>query len=71
MTTILDALQNAQCNLETLGRLGAKSHPIFLVALDQLSNAIKALENGKAPNDVLQERLFGDVETEPMPDHKP
>jgi hypothetical protein len=61
--TTLDALQNAKCNFETLGRLGLKSHPIYLIAIDQLSNAIKALENGKAPNDVLQEHMFGDVKT--------
>jgi len=54
MTTVLNALQSAQGNFETIGRLGAKSHPIFVIALDQLSNAVKALENGKAPNDVLQ-----------------
>jgi hypothetical protein len=64
MTTALDALQNAKCNFETIGRMGAGSHPIFAIALEQLSNGIKALENGKAPNDVIQEHMLGEENTD-------
>ena len=64
MTTVLDALENAKCNFETIGRMGAGSHPIFAIALEQLNNGIKALENGKSANDTIQEHMFGDVNTD-------
>lgn len=63
MTTILDALRNAEYNFATVGKLS--QHPIWMVAMTQLGNAIRALENGHSPNDVLQEHMFGDVNTEP------
>lgn len=62
-TTVLDALQNAQINFETIGKMGAKSNPIFMIAMDQLNNAVTALENDKGPNDVIQEHMFGEVDT--------
>lgn len=66
MTTILEALQNAQCNFETVARLGCGSNnPIYTIAMDQLKNAIEALENGMKPDDVIQENLLGDVKTKP------
>lgn len=62
-TTVLEALQNAQINFETLGNSSLKANGIFLIAKGQLDNAIEALENGKEPNDVLQEHLGADVGT--------
>jgi len=58
-TTVLDALENAKINFET-----AKVMPaIFPIAMEQLENAIKALENGKGADDVIQEHMFADVNT--------
>jgi hypothetical protein len=65
MTTVLEALQNAQINLTTVGSAGANRHPIFAVAMGQLSNAIEALENGCGPEHVLQDGLGADVNTKP------
>ncbi|WP_133719034.1 hypothetical protein [Methylocaldum gracile] len=62
-TTVLDALQNAQINFETIGKMGAKNNPIFMIAMNQLKNAITALENDKGPDDVIQDHMFGDVDT--------
>lgn len=62
-TTVLEALQNAQFNFETLGNSGLKTNGIFLIAKDQLDNAIEALKNGKAVDDVLQEHLGKTVDT--------
>lgn len=63
MTTVIDALVNAKCNLETLGKLGLGRNPIYVIAMDQLKNGIKALENGMGPHDVMQEHMLGDVNT--------
>lgn len=63
-TTVLDALQNAQINFETVGRMtGGNRNPIFGIAMEQLNNAIAAIENGKSPDDVIQENMFGEVNT--------
>lgn len=62
-TTVLEALQNAQINFETLGNSGLKANGIFLIAKGQLDNAIEALENGKELDDVLQEHLGAAVDT--------
>lgn len=51
MTTVMDALRNAQFNLQTLGKAGAKSNPIFAIALEQLTNAIQSIEDGKSVDD--------------------
>ena len=61
-TTVLDALHNAQINFETIGEMGAKNNPIFMIAMGQLENAIAALENGKQPDDVIQEHIGADVD---------
>ena len=59
MTTVLEALLNAQANFET-----SKILPALLpIAMEQLDNAIEALENGMAANDVIQETLLDDVKT--------
>jgi len=62
-TTILDALQNAKVNFETIGRMGLKNNPIYMIAMEQLGNAVTALENGKGPDDIIQEHIFGEVNT--------
>lgn len=62
-TTVLGALQNARCNFETVERQGLGAHPIYLIAMEQLRNAIKSLENGRAPNEVIQDHMFGEVDT--------
>ena len=61
-TTVFSALQNAQINFEIIGKMGAKNNPIFMIAMDQLNNAITALENDKGPYDVIQEHMFGEVD---------
>ena len=48
MTTILEALENAQCNLETCKNMGMGSNSIFMIAKSQLDNALKALEKEDA-----------------------
>ena len=62
-TTVLEALQNAQINFETIGKMGAKNNPIFMIAMDQLNNAITALDNDKGADDVIQDHMFGEVDT--------
>ena len=61
-TTVLEALENAKTNFETLGRMGAKTNPIYLIAMEQLENGVKALENGKNPDDTIQENIFEDID---------
>lgn len=61
-TTVIDALQNAQINFETIGKMGANRNPIFMIAMEQLTNAITALENGRQPDDVIQEHLAAPVD---------
>lgn len=56
MTTILEALKNAQYNFETSKRLA----PAFDIAMDQLSNAIRALESGASPDDDIQDYIADD-----------
>jgi hypothetical protein len=62
-TTVLEALQNAELNFKNVGRMGAKNNPIYMMAMEQLKNAIEALENGRKPDDVIQENMFADVDT--------
>lgn len=62
-TTVLEALEGAQINLETIGKMGLDKNQIFGIAFDQLSNAIKALNNGKGPHDIIQEHMLADVDT--------
>ena len=64
-TTVLEALRCAQINFETLGDSGASMHPCFIIGKSQLDNAIKALENGRAPDHVIQEGgMLSDVNTD-------
>jgi len=60
-TTVIEALMNAQCNFETSRHMPA----VFPMAMEQLENAIKALENGMSANDVIQESMFAEVNTDP------
>lgn len=62
-TTVLESLQNAQINIETVGNMGANRSPIYKMAVEQLKNGIKALENGMKPDDVIQEEFQGEVNT--------
>jgi len=59
-TTVIECLENAKCNFETARSLPA----IYPMAMEQLENAITALENGFAAGDIIQENAFGDVNTE-------
>lgn len=58
-TTVLEALENAKVNFENARRMPA----IFPIAMEQLENAIEALENGKGAYDMIQEHMFADVDT--------
>ena len=60
-TTVLEALENAQVNFETLGRMGAASNPIYMIAMDQLNNAIEAIQADKGLDFVLQDNMFADI----------
>jgi len=62
MTTVLEALLNAQANFETSKILPG----LFPIAMEQLSNAINALEDGMTADDVIQETLLDDVKTKPI-----
>ncbi len=44
MTTILEALQNAQMNLETCEKMGMGKDIVFAIAKNQLDNAIRSLD---------------------------
>jgi hypothetical protein len=57
MTTVLEALQNAQINLTTVSETGAVDNPLFEVARQQLANVIKALEDGYQPHEVLHNHM--------------
>ena len=61
-TTVLEALQNVQCNIETITRVGP-NNLILILALEQLKNGVEALENGLGPHDVIQENIASDVKT--------
>lgn len=59
--TVLECLQNAKINFENLGRVGINNHPFYVIAMDQLENAIEALENDRGADFVLQDHLFGKI----------
>lgn len=63
-TTVLEALMNAKTNFETLGRAGLEQHPIYLIAIEQLCNGIKALENGKLRQEIIQDGIASPMEAE-------
>ncbi len=62
--TILEALQNAEMNLENVKRIGVGILPL---AQSQLHNAIALLEKGYGINEEVEPLLeeFGDVESVP------
>jgi len=62
--TILEALQNAEMNLENVKRIGIAILPM---AQSQLHNAIALLEKGYSIDDEVEPLLekFGDVEYVP------
>ncbi len=64
-TTVHEALQNAQVNFENLRRSPLARHPFFMIAKAQLDNALEAIDNGMALNDVIQESLGDAVKTTP------
>lgn len=66
-TTVLEALQNAQMNLQTVEKMGFNKM-LFDLAMEQLGNGIKALENGKEPDEVIQENMFSDVDVGEKPE---
>ena len=45
-TTVYEALLNAQINFKTLGDMGGKGNPYYVIAMEQLNNAIDALTLG-------------------------
>ena len=63
-TTVLDALMNAKINFETAQTMGhsGSGNPIFMIAMEQLNNAIKALENDRGSAFVIQENMVSDIE---------
>ena len=56
--TVLECLLNAQYNLRLVEDM---PHPVLAIGLQQLRNAITALDNGLGPNDVIQEHLGAEV----------
>ena len=66
-TTVLDALRNAQLNFENVKPfLSVSAWYISSVGLNQLENAIKALESGLTANDILQVAPYGEILMEPQ-----
>jgi len=61
-TTVLEALEGAKINFENLGNAASiKRHLSYMIAMDQLTNAINALENGRDASFVIQDAMFEDV----------
>lgn len=63
-TTVLEALEGAQINFGNVLKMGAGKNPIFMIAMEQLNNAITAISNGKGLDDVIQESMFDEVNTD-------
>ena len=61
-TTVLEALYNAQANLRIFEKQLNQSLP-YKIAMEQLNNAIEALENEMNANDVIQDDIFGEIKT--------
>ena len=66
-TSVIDALRNAQCNFETIGKFGFSQNAIFIIAMEQLNNGITALENGMMADDIIQENVMSEVNTNASP----
>ena len=62
-TTVLEALENAKINFENARTMGPVGKPIYDMAVEQLGNAIEALENDFGPHDIIQESMFSEVVT--------
>ena len=62
-TTVLEVLENAQINFRTFCNLNktVALQPIFIIALEQLDNGIKALQKGHKPDHIIQEGLGGAI----------
>ena len=56
-TTVIETLENARANFKTAEWVPA----LFPLAMEQLENAIEALENGRGPDDVIQEHASDDA----------
>lgn len=63
ITTVIEALENSKVNFENVGRMGAAKNPLYMIAMQQLNNALEALENVNNPDYVIQEHMFDDVNT--------
>ena len=63
-TTVLEALENAKINFATARTMGVVGKPVYDTAMNQLSNAIHALENDIGPDDIIQEDIFSEVKTD-------
>lgn len=61
-TTVLEALENAKFNFEQMRKFNHKN-PIYVMAMEQLNNAIKALGNDLSPHAIIQEHMFDQVNT--------
>lgn len=62
-TTVHECLQNAQLNFQNVARLAPvlAAHPIWQMAMEQLSNALAAIDNGRDLNFVIQDGMGEDV----------
>ncbi len=61
--TVLDCLYNAQHNFKTASENMALTNFLYPLATEQLKNAITALENGKMPDDIIQNNMFSEIDT--------
>jgi len=64
MVTILEALQNGNCNLDNIKQMGAAFLPL---AKDQINNAVVLLEKGYSLGEHIEPLLekYGSVEDVP------
>ena len=53
--TVLDTLYNAQVNFGMIGRVEMLDNPTFMAAMSELNKAIAAIENGKRPDEAINE----------------
>ena len=67
MTTVLDALLNAQFNFSNVERMAPSlsQHPIYRLAKGQLDNAIEALENGCKAESAIQDSIGSELKLIP------
>lgn len=62
-TTVHEALLSAQLNFQTMSKMapGLSAHPIWQIAMEQLSNALTAIDNGRDLNFVIQDGMGGEI----------